>query len=142
MSPGRAFCVLKLVEKDGIRLAKISNWKRSLTWTGPYSVRSPLWTAELRTLCDYNETSQDDNSFFWISFVDLCAIGLFESLQVIRLYNWETAEYRGAFLKAVDFDIFDADRHFYNTISKHYYGIEVRQRSHVIFGVHQEDVRS
>ena len=139
--PGEAFSILRLVESNGVRLVKVSNRKRAWTWAGNYSAQSPLWTPELRSICDYPETLEQE-SYFWLTFDDLCNLGVFESIQVCRLQNWEAAEYRGAFVKAVDFDIFDGDRHFYNTVSKHYYGIEVRQRSHIIFGLHQEDIRS
>ena len=52
---GEAFCILKLVERNGIKLAKISNRSRSLNWNGDYSATSTLWTPDLRSFCEYPE---------------------------------------------------------------------------------------
>lgn len=69
-------------------------------------------------------------------YEDFCA--KFDSLDVCRVANWDDMRLRGKFQRQV---LPDQADHTEVCTSKWFYGLELQSKSHVVFGLHQEDDR-
>ena len=76
-------------------------------------------------------------------------IQLFDSLDVCRVASWDQLHIKGSFLRQhelpKEFDIYgnvlNSDKLEYSFVSKYFFGLDVKTRSHLIIGLHQDDSR-
>lgn len=62
----------------------------------------------------------------------------FRSLNVCMLYNWHEIRLRGKFLR-----LEDTDNNYHSLVlSKWHYKFEIKQPTHLVIGIHQEDERA
>ena len=96
----------------------------------------------MRQECNYFTQDPVNNGFFWISLRDF--VDLFDSLDVCRAASWDQIHIKGSFLRQHELpkesdsygNAHDADKLEYSYVSKYFFGLEVRTRSHVIVGLH------
>jgi hypothetical protein len=82
-----------------------------------------------------NENLLTDENEFWMSYED--AVRKFTAFSVCKAVNMEEMRLRGKFLRIKDIH----NSNIETVISKWYYSLEVKHRTLVFIGIHQEDER-
>lgn len=122
------------LEKTVSRIVNLRNPWGVFDWAGDWSANSPLWTEQIKTF--YHGILTDTQDSFWISIESL--LENFSCLTVSLTQGWHTFHTQSAFVKCVDTSQEDLT-HF---CSKHCYQISLAERTHIVFGLHQEDERN
>ncbi len=81
----------------------------------------------------YHESLNDQEDSFWITFEDF--VGLFDNMDVCRVGEWDEVRLRGSFTRSQYPSKDD------NFVSKSIYALEVHQKTHLIIGLHQDDIK-
>lgn len=129
---GHAHALIRIVEVEDIQLLRFRNPWGIFEWDGRWSKNSELWTEEL-----VNKIKPEfDADSFWLSFEDFK--NNFGIVSLCKVSNWQQAAMRGKFITCTDIN----DPNFTAICSRYFYSLEITEKSKVIVGVHQEDVRS
>mmetsp|Transcript_33587 Transcript_33587/g.38165 ORF Transcript_33587/g.38165 Transcript_33587/m.38165 type:complete len:826 (+) Transcript_33587:44-2521(+) len=131
--PGHAYTVLLAKESQGHKLLNIRNPWGHFEWNGDWSDKSPLWTPKM--IEDLNPVLNEDDGSFWMSYEDFLA--QFRSINVCKVKNWEEMRIKGKFMRVEEIE----NPSIEVVLSKWYYTLDVTERTHVVFGLHQEDER-
>jgi hypothetical protein len=75
--------------------------------------------------------SESENDTFWIGLEDF--VRIFDNIDICRVDEWDEIRLRGKFTKSSNPDEGYA--------SKSMYGFEVSSKTHLIIGMHQDDVK-
>lgn len=130
-----AYSILRIVEySNNTKILKVRNPWGVFEWTGDWSKTSPLWTGDLKKKIQ-PELEKEDGSF-WISYKHF--LENFETINVCLTRGWQELKLKGKFIKSIDED----NKKIEHFCSRWYYQIDVKTRSKVIIGLHQEDERS
>jgi hypothetical protein len=81
----------------------------------------------------YHESLNDQEDSFWITFEDF--VGLFDNIDICRTANWDEISLRGRFIKSA----YSSKEE--NFVSKSIYALDVKQKTHLIIGLHQDDIK-
>lgn len=122
------------LEKSVSQILNIRNPWGVFDWAGDWSASSPLWTEQIRTY--YEEYLHNTQGSFWISIENF--LENFSGLTVSLTQGWHHFHGQSAFVRCTDTSQ-DNATHF---STRHYYQITIPERSHVVFGLHQEDERN
>jgi hypothetical protein len=140
-----AYSILRIVEvenaKFGIiggtdsttKLINLRNPWGVFEWNGDWSDSSDRWTPELMDFICPDIKMGDGN--FWMSYEDF--LDNFDVLTVCKISGWHELKIKGKFVKGID----QSNEKISHFCSRWYYEIDIRQKSKIIFGIHQEDER-
>lgn len=133
LMPGHSYTIVQVKEVKGNRLFNIRNPWTKFEWEGDWGPNSSTWTDEMRQILSPDLTGQDGS--FWMNMQD--ALKNFFCLNVCKVRNWDEVRIKGKFIKIQEID----DPQIELLISKWYYSVELKERSRIIFSLHQEDER-
>ncbi|CDW72805.1 calpain family cysteine protease containing protein [Stylonychia lemnae] len=129
-----SYTILKIVEVNNNKLINLRNpWNAPFNFRGKWNENSPLWTQQMRRHLE--PTFDKENSNFWISFEEFTQY--FKTLNTCRIKNWEEIRVRGKYLRVQDKN----NQTNEIVLSRWYYTLEIKKRTHVFIGIHQEDER-
>jgi len=131
--PGHAYSVIQVKEHRNTKLLNLRNPWGHFEWKGEWSDNSPLWTKEMREEINPNLDAEDGS--FWMAYKDFLAC--FRCVNICKVRNWNEVRIKGKFIRVQDID----DPNIEIVLSKWYYSIDLQEKTKVIIGVHQEDVR-
>lgn len=132
---------------NDVQILKVWDQWGQVDWQGAWSQNSDLWTPQMRQQCDYFPHDDSSDGIFWISLREF--LQLFDSLDVCRVASWDQIHIKGSFLRQHDIpsewdlygNVINTDKFEYCYSSRYFFGLDVRARSHVIIGLHQDDCR-
>ena len=139
-----AYSILRVAELDNLKFGISSNSKTTrllnlrnpwgiFEWTGDWADDAKQWTPQIKEHLKTDLKIGDGS--FWISWDNF--LENFESITVCKIAGWHELRLKGKFVKGID----QANHNINHFCSRWYYEIEIKQKTHIVLGVHQEDER-